>query len=691
MAEHRPVGVLSPESLAAIRDVFFHECEEHIAEIEAGLTALECGDRDPELINAIFRAVHSVKGGAGIFELDALVQFAHRFESALAEVRAERLEASPDTVRVFLRAADTLADLVQAARDGQAVSPDRTGAISQELERLAVAEAAAFETFDDLDFEPRPIAFKPLPPVVGPRSWRVSFRPHASLYAKGNEPLVLIRELGRLGEMVVELDAEGVPTLDAFDAEDSYLSWTITLITTADEAEILEVFEFVEGDCELAVTPHAEAAPPRPTPQAAASPAAALTEPVEARSVGPPPAARDPTAIRVDLPRVERLVDLVGELVVHQAILAERISAAAPRRNDSVSQALDDLSQLTRDIQESVMAIRAQPVKAVFQRMARLVREAEAASGKRVRLVVEGEATEVDRTVIERLTEPLTHMVRNAVAHGLETPERRSSLGKPVEGLVRISAAQRGGRIVIEVADDGQGLDRERVRALAAVRGLVAEDATLADEDVDNLIFSPGFSTADSISDLSGRGVGLDVVRRGVQALGGRISVSSLKGAGSTFTLSLPLTLAVLDGMLVSVGGHGLIAPLASLIETVQPRQADIRRLGASTTLLSIRGSHVPLVDLGRALGYAGAREAAATHGVALLVEDDTGEQAALLVDEVLGQRQVVIKSLEANYRPVEGIAAATILGDGRVALILDIAAVIAGERRRADHANVAA
>ncbi len=689
MAEHRPVGVLSPESLAAIRVVFFQECEEHVADLESGLTALECGDRDPELINAVFRAVHSIKGGAGIFELEALVQFAHRFESALAEVRAGRLEATPDIVRVFLRAADTLADLVQAARDGQAVSLDRTGAISQELERLAASEAAAFETFDDLDFEPRSIAFKPLPPAAGPQTWRVRFRPHASLYAKGNEPLVLIRELGRLGEMAVELDAEQVPTLDAFDAEDSYLSWTITLTTTADEAAILEVFEFVEGDCELVVTPEADVAPPLAAPAPPARSEAA--EPVEPRSAGPAPATMDPTAIRVDLPRVERLVDLVGELVVHQAILAERISAETSRRNDSVAQALDDLGQLTRDIQESVMAIRAQPVKAVFQRMARLVREAEAASGKRVRLVVEGEATEVDRTVIERLTEPLTHMVRNAVAHGVESPERRGALGKPVEGLVRISAAQRGGRIVIEVADDGQGLDRERVRALAVARGLVAEDASLADEDVDNLIFAPGFSTADSISDLSGRGVGLDVVRRGVQALGGRISVSSLKGAGSTFTLSLPLTLAVLDGMLVRVGRHALIAPLASLIETVQPRPADIRRLGASASLLSIRGSHVPLIDLGRALGYAAVPDEAAPHRVALLVEDDASEQAALLVDEVLGQRQVVIKSLEANYRAVDGVAAATILGDGQVALILDIAAVIAAERRRADHANVAA
>jgi two-component system chemotaxis sensor kinase CheA len=695
MAEHRPVGTLSPESLAAIRVVFFHECDEHFAEIESGLTALETGDHDPEVINAVFRAVHSVKGGAGIFELDALVQFAHRFENALTEVRAGRLAPTPDILRVFLRAADTLADLVQAARDGQAVSLDRTGPITGELEQLGQAKDA-FESFDDVDFEPRPVAFKPLASAAAgsERTWRVRFRPYASLYAKGNEPLVLIRELGRLGEAVVKLDSESVPTLDMFDAEDSYLSWTITLTTTQDEAAILEVFEFVEGDCELVVSADVDADTARQL-TAAAPPSPPADDPPPRRAapgpLEPAPAAREVTAIRVDLPRVERLVDLVGELVVHQAILAERIAAEAWRRSDSVAQALDDLGQLTRDIQESVMAIRAQPVKAVFQRMARLVREAEVASGKRVRLVVDGEATEVDRTVIERLTEPLTHMVRNAVAHGVESPERRAALGKPPEGVVRISAAQRGGRIVIEVADDGEGLDREGVRATAVERGLIAQDAVLADEDVDNLIFAPGFSTADTVSDLSGRGVGLDVVRRSVQALGGRIAVSSVRGVGSTFTLSLPLTLAVLDGMLVSVRGHGLVAPLTSLIETVQPGPADVRRLGVGVNLLSIRGAHVPLIDLGEALGYAGSGEADPPRGVALLVEDDAGQQAALMVDEVLGQRQVVIKSLEANYRPVDGVAAATILGDGSVALILDVAAIIAADRRRGEHPNVAA
>jgi two-component system chemotaxis sensor kinase CheA len=682
------MGTLSPESLAAIRVVFFQECEEHLAEIEVGLSALQNGGQDPETVNAVFRAVHSIKGGAGIFELEALVQFSHTFEGALAEVRAGRVEPGPEIMRVFLRAADALADLVQAARDGQAVRADRTGPLSEDLAALVPAQADDRFAFDDLDFEALPVVFQPVAPAAGLRTWQVRFRPYAGLYAKANEPFVLLRELERLGEARVVLDASSVPLLDVFDPEESYLSWTVTLTTACDEADIREVFEFVEDDCDLAVTLTADAPADAPIEE---HPEAAETQPIwaPAGSEGGH-AVQSAQAIRVDLDRVERLVDLVSELVVNQAILAERISTEAMKR-EGVAAALDDLSQLARDIQDSVMAIRAQPVKSVFQRMSRLVREAEQATGKRLRLVTDGESTEVDRTVIERLTEPLTHMVRNAVDHGIEPADRRVEMGKPAEGVIRISAAHRGGRIVIEVADDGEGIDRDRVRTIATERGLISADAVLDDDEIDNLIFAPGFSTADFISDMSGRGVGLDVVRRGVQALGGRISISSRWGEGSTFMLSLPLTLAVLDGMLVSVRGQSLITPLTSLIETVQPKPDEIRRLGASASLLAIRGTHVPLIDLGQALGYARRDGPPAAQPVALLVEDDAGERAALLVDDILGQRQVVIKSLEANYRSIEGVAAATILGDGRVALILDVNAVIASQRRLAETPSAAA
>ena len=357
-------------------------------------------------------------------------------------------------------------------------------------------------------------------------------------------------------------------------------------------------------------------------------------------------------------------------------MLAQRVGEAGLQRASSVAVGLDDLEQLTREIQDSVMAIRAQPVKSVFQRMPRLVREIAMMTGKEVRLLMEGEGTEVDKTVIERLSDPLTHMIRNAIDHGLETPADRIAAGKAPEGVVKLAALHRSGRIVIEITDDGRGINRPKVRQIAIDKGLVAPDANLTDDEIDNLIFMPGFSTATSVSDISGRGVGMDVVRRSIASLGGRITISSRPGQGSTFTLSLPLTLAVLDGMVVTVAGQTLVAPLTAIIESLQPKVGEVRSLGPNAQVIAIRDTHVPLIDIGRTLGYR-LTSPPPTEGVALLVEGEGGARAALMVDAIQGQRQVVIKSLEANYRPVPGIAAATILGDGRVALILDVDAVM--------------
>jgi two-component system chemotaxis sensor kinase CheA len=407
------------------------------------------------------------------------------------------------------------------------------------------------------------------------------------------------------------------------------------------------------------------------------APPANANRPVEAAK-----AAVQPT-IRVDLDRVDRLIDLVGELVINQAMMAQRVTEAGLARASSVAGALDELEQLTREIQDSVMAIRAQPVKSVFQRMPRLVREVASAVGKQARLVTEGEGTEVDKTVIERLTDPLTHMIRNAIDHGLETPDKRRAAGKNPEGVVRLAALHRSGRIVIEVSDDGGGINRERVKQIAIDKGLIPADAALTDDEVDNLIFLPGFSTADAVSDISGRGVGMDVVRRSIQELGGRISIASRPGEGSTFTMSLPLTLAVLDGMVLSSCEQTLVAPLSAIIETLQPKLNEVRSLGGTARVISIRGQYVPLVDVGMVLGYRN-EPLQADQGVAILTEGEGGSRAVLLVDAIQGQRQVVIKSLEANYRRIRGIAAATILGDGRVALILDIDALVAATRMAA-------
>ena len=695
------------DALAAIRDTYFQECEEQLAELESGLLAMESGDTDAETINAVFRAVHSIKGGAGAFSLDALVRFAHAFETVMDEVRAGRLAPSAEVLKLLLRAADALADLVRCARDGGEEA--NTDDLAAELRGLLGAEGPADDGdgMDDFDFQPIGFAATgPDTPVE--RAWRIAFRPRADLYAKANETAILLRELGRLGTMQVDLDASRLPALPELDPEAAYLAWTIQLTTDKGRDAIAEVFDFVDGDCDLSIepagddaddtpSPMAQAEPdgfdiaaliaraqaaPEPTAAAAPSPTAEVARPAEpatspSASTTPQPAG---ATIRVDLERVDRLIDLVGELVINQAMLSQRVMEAGLARASGVANGLDELEQLTREIQDSVMAIRAQPVKSVFQRFPRLAREVAAMTGKQVRLITEGEATEVDKTVVERLADPLTHMIRNAIDHGLELPEQRVAAGKPAEGLVRLSAAHRSGRIVIEVSDDGAGINRDRVKAIAVERGLITADAILSDEETDNLIFMAGFSTAAEVSDISGRGVGMDVVRRSIQALGGRISITSRPGSGSTFTMSLPLTLAVLDGMVVTVAGQTLVAPLTAIVETLKPRAPDVHSLGDDARVIAVRESYVPLIDIGQALGYRAA-PLDATAGVVLLIEGEGGARAALLADDIQGQRQVVIKSLEANYRQVPGVAAATILGDGRVALILDIDTIVAVSR----------
>jgi len=722
------------DPLEQIKVTFFQECQELLADLEAGLMALEAGEADGDTINAVFRAVHSVKGGAGAFGMEDLVHFAHVFETTLDDTRAGRLVADDEVIKVMLRASDMLADHVAAAQGGPAVDMARSEALAGELAALGLTPSDAgpvIEELPGLDFTPLPafvpgdepvpdeLGFTPmrasldLPEMPPPAGWRVQLTPGAGMYAKANDVTPLLRELERLGPCLTTLDASALPDLAAMDAEGAYLSWTVDLAADCPREQVAEAFEFVDGDCTLTIEPMGpapaadvfptdleallaearlpmapsseaevqavidEVVPPIPVKVAPAAAAAATA----ASEAGAGPAAQ--ATIRVDLERVDRLIDLVGELVINQAMLAQRVAEAGVTRSSNVAVGLDELEQLTREIQDSVMAIRAQPVKSVFQRIPRLVREIAASTGKQVRLVTEGEGTEVDKTVIERLSDPITHMIRNAIDHGLESPAQRRESGKPEEGTVKLVALHRSGRIVIEVSDDGAGINRPRVRQIAVDKGLIDPEAGLTDDEIDNLIFLPGFSTAATVSNISGRGVGMDVVRRSIQALGGRISITSVPGKGSTFTMSLPLTLAVLDGMVVTVGEQTLVTPLTAIIETLQPKAADVRTLGPSSRVIAVRDAYVPLVDVGAVLGWR--REAPdPCDGVCLLVESEGGGRAALLVDAIQGQRQVVIKSLEANYQQVPGIAAATILGDGRVALILDVDAVIALRGRTA-------
>lgn len=747
---------MSDDPFEAIKATFFQECEELLADLEGNLLTLESGSTDIEVINAVFRAVHSVKGGAGAFGLEDLVRFAHVFETLMDELRSGRKPCDELTVKTLLRASDVLADHVAAARGaGAAVDPARSAGLVAELETLTYGGAAPIATAepaeDDFGFTPvamdlgafdAPAGLPDLPPLpdlaalaplpdlsalAAAGGWKIVFRPHPRLYASANETGLLLRELGRLGPMRVQMDDSGVPLLDALEPTDSHLIWTIELEGDASEDEVREVFDFVEMDCDLSITPLGDAASVEAAPDlgddASALARAASSEldiaallasvgaaPTEAPApvavtpavepVAPPPvkpapapaaptpaqatapAAAAPVTIRVDLERVDRLINAVGELVIQQAMLAQRVTESGLARSSDIGLGLEDLELLTREIQDSVMAIRAQPVKSVFQRMPRLVREAAEATGKKVKLVTSGEDTEVDKTVVERLAEPITHMLRNAIDHGLESPEDRLAAGKPAEGTVRLAALHRSGRIVIEIADDGKGINRPRVKGIAVERGLIAEDAVLSDDEIDNLIFLPGFSTAAEVSDLSGRGVGMDVVRRSIQSLGGRISISSVPGKGSTFTLSLPLTLAVLDGMVVGAAEQTLVAPLAAIVESLTPNAADIHYVGGVDPVLRFREAFVPLVDVGLVMGFRDA-PTELKGGVVMIVETESRQRAALLVDAIHGQRQVVIKSLETHYRHVEGVAAATILGDGRVALILDIDALVTAKRSR--------
>ncbi|WP_077962383.1 chemotaxis protein CheA [Ensifer adhaerens] len=744
-----------------IKEIFFQECEEQLAELESGLLKLNDGDRDPETVNAVFRAVHSIKGGAGAFGLDDLVSFAHVFETTLDCVRSNRLDPGPEVLKVMLKSADVLADLTNAARDGGSVDEARSRQLIKELEALANGEvpqasAAAVEpvakpvavvapppvndegfqpvafSFDDFDAAEEPLMDMPVYEIV--------FKPKSDLYAKGNEATLLLRDLSRLGEMSIHCDMGALPTLDRLSPESAYFFWKISLKTDKGEDAIRTVFEFAEWDCDLEIslvedeaTQSGEELPMQPVPfdlsilddepavlvgvveeeeqlasrrqdrdaavsaagtasnvlqmaQSAARTPAEKPAPAAASAAAQSAAAQQAAAsaatptIRVDLDRVDRLINLVGELVINQAMLSQSVVENDNNGTSSINMGLEELQQLTREIQDSVMAIRAQPVKPVFQRMSRIVREIADMTGKSVRLITEGENTEVDKTVIDKLAEPLTHMIRNAVDHGLETPEKRLAAGKSAEGTVRLTAKHRSGRIVIELADDGAGINREKVRQKAIDNDLITADANLSDEEIDNLIFHAGFSTADKISDISGRGVGMDVVKRSIQALGGRINISSKPGHGSVFTMSLPLTLAVLDGMVVTVANQTLVVPLTAIVETLQPEAAAIHSFGSNQRLISIRNSFCPLVDVGRILNFR-AIQANPVEGVALLVESEGGGQRALMVDAIQGQRQVVIKSLEANYTHVPGIAAATILGDGRVALILDVDAIVAASR----------
>ncbi|GAC1613185.1 MAG: chemotaxis protein CheA [Novosphingobium sp.] len=690
-----------------IQAIFFVDCEESLAAAEAGLAACRAGTQDTDTVNAVFRAVHSIKGGAGAFGFEALQAYTHTFETLLSDVRDGTVPISEPLIELLLRALDTLSDHVTVVREGgdapddaaliaamTAALAENGGAVSAEApvpvatEIVADAPASSGDEGDPFDLDALLDSIAGESATAQAPGWLVHLRPHAGAMVNGGEPLLLLRELAELGGHCVACDVSAVPPLDEIDPRQGYLGWTFAIPADRTESAVRDVFDFVGDDCGIdiggEVIPPLQIAPAKP---AAAAPApvagiAAATGPAPAAipvPAGPvaakaatAPAAAAPAAagqsIRIDLIKLDRLIDTVGELVIAQAMLAQRLGGSGMAATEELAL----LEGLTRDIQESAMAIRAQPIGSVFSRVPRILRELASSTGKQIRLELSGEATELDKTVIERLGEPLTHLIRNAVDHGIEDPAERMAAGKPAEGTLRLSAEHRSGRILIRISDDGRGIDRARVMAKAIEKGLVAPDAQMSGEDIDNLIFAAGFSTAAVVSSISGRGVGMDVVRQNVKELGGRITIESEGGKGTTFTLTLPLTLAISDGMVVNVGDQTLVVPLAHVVESLRPDAGEVQGLGASRQMINMRGRFIPVLSIHHAIG-AGGPACAPEQGVLIVVDTESAGQAALLVDAICDQRQVVIKSLDTHYRAVEGVAGATILGDGRVALILDV------------------
>lgn len=644
---------------------FFEESREGLDAMEAGLLALESGQQDAEIINSVFRAAHSIKGGAGTFGFDAIAGLTHVLETLLDELRAGKRALEGHAVDAMLSSVDVLRALLREAEHGQAADPAAVAAVKARLEAVLSGQAAAAA---------------PAAPAAKvddtPEAWQIGFTPAPSLFMSGNDPLRIIRELEHLGSLQVAARMERLPGFAQLDPLEAHLAWDLGLVGKVPRSKIEDTFAWVLDDCELDIRP---AAPPSLATQAPTASAATPSTPVAAPAAATTPAASGgggqeaETSIRVSVDKVDALINLVGELVITQAMLKQVSHALDPVHAESLFAGLDQLERNTRDLQEAVIGVRMLPVDAVFRRFPRLVRDLSGRLGKQVRLRTVGEGTELDKGLIEKIADPLVHLVRNSIDHGLEMPDVRRDAGKDETGTITLAASHQGGHIVIEVSDDGRGLDRTKILAKASERGLAVPDNP-TDSQVWDLIFQPGFSTADAVTDLSGRGVGMDVVRRNIQALGGEVQIESGLGTGTRTLIRLPLTLAILDGMTVAVAGETLILPLAYVLEALQPQPEDIRSMAGEGRVLRVRGEYLPILSLSEYYGYG--NRAPGSELLVVVVEGD-GQKIALEVDELVGQQQVVVKNIENNYRRIGGVSGATILGDGRVALIVDIGGLV--------------
>jgi len=664
--------------------LFFEESTEGIKQMESSLLALEPDRPDPELINAIFRAAHSIKGGGATFGFTPLAEFTHLLETLLDEVRDGRRQPTQPLIDLLFSSTDVLTSMIETLRSGGTIDPTLAGPVASELQQALHGAATP------------PSAGEATAAVAPSAGWSIRFTPHAHLLQTGNDPLRILRSLAELGDLRVSADYSRLPDLDSLDPEQCFLAWELELHGDIPRSEIDSIFEWVEGDCDLAIEPLPGAA--IPAPAAAATVAPAETQAAPAPIAAPPPLAssaktaatsartvaatpHDASSIRVNSDKIDTLIDLLGEIVITQSMLnqlGESLEIADQLGREKLRDGLANLESNTRDLQEAVMRIRMLPVSFAFQRFPRLVRDSSRQLGKQIELTLSGEQTEIDKTVLERISDPLVHLVRNALDHGIEKPEVRAANGKPETGHIHLSASHQGSNIVIRIADDGAGLNRERILRKAIERQLVAPGANLSDHEINDLIFQPGFSTAEQVSDLSGRGVGMDVVRRNIEAVGGSIEIVSEAGKGSSFTIRLPLTLAIMDGQLIRAEGETFVIPLLAISELLQIRPELIRTMRGQAELYHLRDRYIPLLRLSDTFRLHGKEG----DGEMLIVVENGSELIGLVVDEFLGQQQVVIKNLEQNFRQLDGISGATILGDGTVALILDIAGLTRMWRR---------
>lgn len=684
--------------MSQFHQVFFEECFEGLEAMESGLLSLDLGDIDSEVINTIFRAAHSIKGGSGTFGFTVVAGYTHIMETLLDEMRDGRRQVTKPAVDVLLGSVDCLREMLTSIQNEEEVNmvsaAKHQAALEMELngtagggEHVAAAPAVVVTAPVVVAVETEPEEEEEIDEEQG---WKIAFCPYLNLLKTGNDPVRLFRELNGLGVLTTNVNIQDVPPFAELDPEECNISWELKLVTDATEAAIREIFSWVEDDCALELSPLAKPKKikkPKPAP----APVAEALAPVVTVEAAPivavkkaAPTESDPSknapkassSIRVDTDKIDTLINMVGEVVITQSMLGLIGENFTMDKVGQLKRGLAQLERHTRDLQQSVMNIRMLPISFVFSRFPRLVHDISTQLHKKITLKLVGENTEVDKAVVELINDPLVHLIRNSLDHGIEMPAERIAAGKPEMGTIELKAYHRGGHIVIEIVDDGRGMDKAKLLAKAIEKGLVEESAIMSDKQILELIFMPGFSTAEKLTDISGRGVGMDVVRRNIQSLGGNIDIISELGKGSTIAIHLPLTLAILDGQSVAVGNETYIVPLVSIIESINITEKMLNKVAGKGETFKLRSEYLPIIRMREIFNVKSGTATKSNEGVIVVVEGQ-GALCGFLVDELLGQQQVVIKSLEANYRRVEGVSGATILGDGSVALILDVPGLV--------------